>query len=436
MNVAQNADTVLVAEGTYYENVKFLGKGVVLTSRYYMTHDWHTIFNTIIDGSTSPNKDTASTVQFLWSEDSTAVINGFTIRGGTGTLYKFPYGTGTAQYQEGAGIILHYSSAIITNNYIMKNTVVPGRSGTASGGGGGIASMYGNPSIYNNIIDSNVAGYAGGIVLNWSGGKVKNNIVSHNSGGSPYGCGGIMVWQVPLNSTFVENNTIVENTSAVDGGGITIDLLNGSTIPVVRNNIVWNNTQLSGKQFTLAQYGTYNDIQDFIGGTNISSDPQFLKGSRYKLASASPCIDAGDSIALCNDKEDQGNLKHALFPSQGGLRNDVGAYGGCSATLFPNENVMGIHEKKSIVQNFELFQNYPNLFNPTTNIEFSLRTQGLVTLKIFDILGREIITLLREERSAGNRTFQWNASKLPSGVYFCAITCNNLTQIKTMMLLK
>ena len=544
MNVAQNADTVLVAEGTYYENIRYSGKGIVVTSRYFITHDWQTVAHTIIDGSSAPNKDSAASVQFLNQEDSTAVLDGFTITGGTGMRWTF----GSTVGVEG---------------------------------------------------------------------------------------GGIMIWQSPQNSGIVENNVIVCNYSAATGGGIEISVTDGTTIPIVKNNIVWGNRQTTSGQIDFPQYITgYNDVEDYSGGTNISVFPQ-LQANTFLLSSTSPCIDAGDASIGYNDIENPGHPGFALSPSQGTVRNDIGAFGGFFAKVLPSidttdfrlsgnsislqcstkcQKTVGIEllnlSSKSLTidsvtvldtatfslnKNFsrrtvnfltydsikitfrpstrdnfndtvrvyhhiagktnplkipisatsnsapflnnsipgqtayvdqlftfqipdstfldpdigdslmyqanglpswlsfnaqthtfqgtptqtvrlitigitvndllltsasttlhlavvtpttdvdnsplspakyELLQNYPNPFNPTTTIEFSLRTQGFVTLKIFDILGREIITLLREERSAGNHIVQWNGSRLPSGVYFCAITCNNLTQIKTMMLLK
>jgi hypothetical protein len=334
INAAQKSDTVLVAEGTYYENIRYDGRGIVVTSRFFLTHDWKTVFTTVIDGSRCANKDTASTVQFLQQEDSTNVLDGFTITGGTGSRYLFPYGTGTTKYQEGAGIILHYSNAVIRNNYIVGNTI-KAQAGVANGGGGGIASMYGKPTIVHNIIASNTAGYAGGIVLNWSGGCVRNNIVVHNSGAAPYGTGGIMVWQAPLNSAFVENNTIVCNTSQADAGGVCINLANASAIPCVRNNIVWGNRQVSGGQVTGAQYGTFNNVEDDASGTNISVHPALQEGS-FLHPPTSPCVDAGDAVSACNDAEDPARAGHALLPSQGTIKNDIGAYGGMSASMFPS----------------------------------------------------------------------------------------------------
>jgi len=67
---------------------------------------------------------------------------------------------------------------------------------------------------------------------------------------------------------------------------------------------------------------------------------------------------------------------------------------------------------------FSLAQNYPNPFNPTTNFEFGISDLGFVSLKVFDVLGREVATLVNEERQPGIYRVTWDASKMPSGVYF------------------
>ncbi len=326
INASQNGDTVLVSEGVYYENINYKGKGIVVTSKFIQTKNWQTVRNTIIDGSKCENKDTASTVQFLNLEDSTAVLEGFTITGGTGTKYMFPNGNGSKPWQEGAGVVMHFSSAVVRNNYITKNTMTP-KPGVTNGGGGGIASMYGSPKIYNNVIVSNVSGYAGGIVLNWSGGTIKNNIVFHNIGGTSGGNGGIMCWYVPKNSALVENNTIVGNISLTTAGGIDIMVNDAATIPVVKNNIVWGNRQASGGQIRNPQYSFYNNVEDYSSGTNISSFPQF-QDSTFILSETSPCIDNGDPADIYSDIENPVISGKALPPSKGNLRNDIGAFGG------------------------------------------------------------------------------------------------------------
>jgi hypothetical protein len=339
INAAQRSDTVLVSEGRYYENIDFKGKGIVVASLFIRTKDAQTIANTIIDGSRAADKDSASTVRFLNREDSTAVLEGFTVTGGTGTRYTFDTGN-TAQ--EGAGIIISHGKAVVRNNLICGNVTRPKSAFTTiSGGGGGISTMYGNPTVCNNVIASNQAGYAAGMVMNWSGGKVRNNLIYHNIGGVSWGGGGLMVWRVPDNSAIVENNTIVGNVSLKDAGGISMSILSGA-IPVIRNNIIWGNAQASGGQVSFPQYLTYNDIEDYSGGTNFSADPKLAAGI-FTLGDGSPCIDAGDPSAVFNDPEDPAVPGSAKTPSKGLLRNDVGAFGGPSAAMLQKIEVSDIY---------------------------------------------------------------------------------------------
>jgi hypothetical protein len=70
------------------------------------------------------------------------------------------------------------------------------------------------------------------------------------------------------------------------------------------------------------------------------------------------------------------------------------------------------------VYNYSLQQNYPNPFNPSTKIKYSVSQRSNVVIKVFDILGNEIETLVNEEKSAGTYELKWNGENLPSGVYF------------------
>ena len=87
-------------------------------------------------------------------------------------------------------------------------------------------------------------------------------------------------------------------------------------------------------------------------------------------------------------------------------------------------------------QEYVLNQNYPNPFNPSTTISFQLPTPGNVTLKIFDILGREVATIMNEIKSAGNHRIEFDASKLSSGVYMYQLKAGSFIQTKKMLLLK
>jgi hypothetical protein len=85
---------------------------------------------------------------------------------------------------------------------------------------------------------------------------------------------------------------------------------------------------------------------------------------------------------------------------------------------------------------FRLEQNYPNPFNPTTVISFQLSASGYTTLKIFNMIGQEVATLVSENMPAGTYSRQWNAADMPSGFYFYRLQAGSLTEIKRLVLLK
>lgn len=87
-------------------------------------------------------------------------------------------------------------------------------------------------------------------------------------------------------------------------------------------------------------------------------------------------------------------------------------------------------------EQFALFQNYPNPFNPSTKIKFETGKQTFVSLKVFDVLGNEVATLLNEEKQPGRYEIDFNAINLSSGVYFYMLSADNFTDIKRMLLLK
>jgi hypothetical protein len=85
---------------------------------------------------------------------------------------------------------------------------------------------------------------------------------------------------------------------------------------------------------------------------------------------------------------------------------------------------------------FSLEQNYPNPFNPSTTISFTLPIGSMVSLKVIDILGREVATLVSEEMSAGTYSRQWNAANVPSGFYFYRLRAGELEKTEKMTLMK
>ena len=89
-----------------------------------------------------------------------------------------------------------------------------------------------------------------------------------------------------------------------------------------------------------------------------------------------------------------------------------------------------------VASKFHLEQNYPNPFNPSTNFSFDLPSRSFVSLKVFDLLGREIATLLSEQLSAGNHTYQWNPKNIPSGVYLYRLQSGAHSETRKLVLLK
>ncbi len=90
----------------------------------------------------------------------------------------------------------------------------------------------------------------------------------------------------------------------------------------------------------------------------------------------------------------------------------------------------------SAPQSFELHQNFPNPFNPSTSITFTLPVQGHATLKVYDVIGREAATLMDGMTDAGTHTVQFNASSLAGGIYLYRLTSRSVSLTKTMILLK
>jgi len=114
-------------------------------------------------------------------------------------------------------------------------------------------------------------------------------------------------------------------------------------------------------------------------------------------------------------------------------------YDGSDSTLkaFALETTVGVNREKGIpISSFQLFQNYPNPFNPSTQISYRVTSTGRVSLKVFDMLGRGVATLVNEVKSVGAYTATFDASNLPSGVYFYQLKAGNFLQTKKMLLIK
>ena len=377
------------------------------------------------------------------------MIQGFTITGGTGTKWTDEHAAGI--YREGGGILTAFTSPIIRFN-IIKNNYVMDIAGVSGTGGGGIRSGDGKPKILNNIIMNNTGRYGAGVVLNYAGVTMKNNIIYGNSLSQTYNSGSAIWANSSLGTAtkIVENNTIVGNSSLNGTAGVLIL----STNMILRNNIIWGNTSPVNLQILTSGgsvTATYNDVQGgYTGSGNTNINPQFTD-SNFVLANNSPCIDAGDSSAIYNDPPDTVNPLNAKFPAKGLLRNDMGVYGGPLSSLIAKVRIIDVKKINSIVPDkFELYQNYPNPFNPNTVIRFTIPSRTVilseaknpqVTLKVYNILGKEIATLVNEKLQPGMYETQFPNNKytnnqIPSGIYFYKLIAGDFVETKKMLLVK
>ena len=106
-----------------------------------------------------------------------------------------------------------------------------------------------------------------------------------------------------------------------------------------------------------------------------------------------------------------------------------------NVSLSPN-NTTGITDNSSVINGYVLNQNYPNPFNPSTVISYQIPQNSFVTLKVYNILGKEVATLVNEQQTAGKYNFNFKANNLASGIYIYKLTAGSFTSVKKLTLLK
>jgi hypothetical protein len=180
----------------------------------------------------------------------------------------------------------------------------------------------------------------------------------------------------------------------------------------------------------------YSDIQGGWGGTgNIDLDPFFMDPSifDFHLQDTSPCIQtAKDSMEITGTWYYCPPYDYDTLPRPHPVETmpDMGAY--------EYQLLVGIEENLSslVPDEYSLAQNYPNPFNPTTTLVYGLRERTIVELKVYDVLGREIETIVNSEQEAGYYEMEFNANRLSSGVYFYRLRAGEFVKTKKMVLLR
>ncbi len=149
----------------------------------------------------------------------------------------------------------------------------------------------------------------------------------------------------------------------------------------------------------------------------------------FKFAAGYPGVELGGAYYLDNEAGFANNHSWSFPtppPTSARLRVVFGVMGPVSV-----RDIDG-----TIPENYSLSQNYPNPFNPTTQIDFSIPVSGLVTLKVYNILGQEVATLMNGEMKAGNYRVEFSTDNLSSGTYFYKLTAGSFTSVKKMLLLR
>ena len=98
--------------------------------------------------------------------------------------------------------------------------------------------------------------------------------------------------------------------------------------------------------------------------------------------------------------------------------------------------VTSVTDPNTSLKDYRLEQNYPNPFNPSTNLEFGISDLEFVSLKVFDISGKEVSSLVNEVLKPGNYKYRFDAIDLPSGTYFYRLSAGDFTETKSMILIK
>ncbi len=162
--------------------------------------------------------------------------------------------------------------------------------------------------------------------------------------------------------------------------------------------VVPNSTEVSGDELTITTQGFAVNVSGLLNGRYWSKVVQVINGQ---------------AVVQLPDA----NMKYQVE----------------AIDLF---SVSDISTTENLPTNFNLDQNYPNPFNPTTAISYSIPENSFITLKVYDILGKEVATLVNEEKIAGNYQVNFDGSQLASGAYLCRLTANNFIQTKKMVLMK
>jgi len=319
INSASTGDTVLVSEGTYFENISFLGKEITVASKFILEGDTSWISKTVIDGSKPVHSDTASVVRMVSGETVNSVLQGFTITGGNGTFYQLH-----VLMRLGGGIVIYQSGGTILNNVIAGNKIkrvdYPGGGGMAAwiSRNGDHTIIIRENKITDNKIDAGGISNAGGLLL--VGGEFyieRNEIMFNEADANGTSMGGGLMWynmgRTARRNLYISENTISNNTSSSTsmaiGGGLVFGPANGYDARVFNNIITDNFSQFYGGGILFVDGGKYPTLYNntlFNNEAGVDGNSLGIGGKNSSLIiynniiwgkdNKKPNIDFGDSF--------------------------------------------------------------------------------------------------------------------------------------------
>ncbi|MCH7827164.1 MAG: ASPIC/UnbV domain-containing protein, partial [Bacteroidetes bacterium] len=191
------------------------------------------------------------------------------------------------------------------------------------------------------------------------------------------------------------------------------------------NNNNWITLKLVGVQTNKSAIGAKVKLE----AGNLIQLKEVRSGSSF---ASMHCLDLGFGL------KDNANIdKITITWPSGNIQELTNVHVNQILTITEQNTVTGIDNiTSSIPEDFQLRQNFPNPFNPSTQIQFSIKENSFVTLKVFDVLGKKITTLVNKELNSGVYNFKFNADNLTSGIYFYKLTAGKFTETKKMILLR
>lgn len=232
-------------------------------------------------------------------------------------------------------------------------------------------------------------------------------------GGSSYGLGKKMLSDSIANGTIIVKERTERNSATVEVSFVG----NVGKAKRFAGSFRYNSRGYALERVSLEDSSEISGFAELDGKVNVLSYPKEFK--------------EGKIVTLYFRKSSGGNLNLSLSPLAGNNFLQSG-----ESVKVEISGLTGLENSEMVPDKFSLSQNYPNPFNPSTKISFTLPQRSRVTLKIYDILGKEIATLVDGEVSAGSHEAVFDALGFSSGIYFYRFSAENLIETKRMILLK